>query len=305
MPPVRPGEIADDSVRRPVCGIPGLGYLPACQQLIADESAQLPRRIAASLRVVHIVAERPPAVRFPVIAWVLWVQRVIAKLSAVELSHLYVRQYVPGIGQVSRGRGKGDVPGRPSRLIRTLRLISTMVRVPQTGAMLCRPGGAITISTCGGVGTAILIAWRHGMLLVTGGVLNPNTLAVCKYEGGPVFRILHDCTVGPTTGTSVPSRSLRPRICPNVYVFLRVPAVQFAHGYPSGSASLSSTSSTDVIRSWFKSSEVPTRVRAGVHNGETRRLYRAVLVPWLEARRADSQRQALTACGCSKKSSGT
>jgi len=154
VPPVRPGEIADDPVGRSVCGISGLGYVPACQQLIADQSAQLPRRIAASLRVVHIVAECPPAVRFPVIAWVLWVQRVIAELSPVELSHLYVRQYVPGIGQVSCAQGKSGVPGRPSGLILTLRLISAMVRVPRTGAMLCQPGCAITLGTCGGRGMA-------------------------------------------------------------------------------------------------------------------------------------------------------
>jgi hypothetical protein len=105
VPTIRPGEIAEDPVRRPVRGVPGIGHLPARQQLIADQSAQLPSRIAASLRIVHIVAECPPAIRLPVIAWVSRVQRVIAELPTVELSQLYVRQNVPGIGQVSRARG--------------------------------------------------------------------------------------------------------------------------------------------------------------------------------------------------------
>jgi hypothetical protein len=128
--------------------------------------------------------------------------------------------------------------------------------------MLCQPGGAITLGTCGGRGTATLIAW-HGVLLVTGGVLNRNALAVRKCEGGPGFRILHDGTVRPTRATGVPSSSIGPRVCPGVYGFLRVPAVQFAHGHPSGSASLSSTSGTDIVRSRFKSGDVPTREGPG------------------------------------------
>lgn len=130
VPTVRPGETAEDPVRRPVCGVPGLGYLPARQQLIADQCAQLPCRIAASFRVVHIVAECPPAIRLSVIAWVIRIQRVLAELPVIELSQSYVRQDFQGIGQVSRPRGKVGVLRRPSDLVLTLRLRCAMVRGP-------------------------------------------------------------------------------------------------------------------------------------------------------------------------------
>lgn len=105
MPTVRPGKTAEDPVRRPVRSVPGLGYLAARQQLVADQSAQLPCRIAASLRVVHIVTECPPAICLPVIAWVPRFQRVIAELPGVELSQLYVRQDVPRASGKSRALG--------------------------------------------------------------------------------------------------------------------------------------------------------------------------------------------------------
>lgn len=92
-------------MRRPVRSVPGLGYLAARQQLVADQSAQLPCRIAASLRVVHIVTECPPAICLPVIAWVPRFQRVIAELPGVELSQLYVRQDVPRASGKSRALG--------------------------------------------------------------------------------------------------------------------------------------------------------------------------------------------------------
>jgi len=125
-------------VRRPVRGIAGLGYLPACQQLIADQSAQFLSRIATPLWIVHIVAECPPAIRLPVIAWVPWVQRIIAELPTVEFRQSYVRQDVPGIGQVSRAWGKICVPRRPSSLVMALRLLPTVVRVLSTGILLGR-----------------------------------------------------------------------------------------------------------------------------------------------------------------------
>lgn len=125
-------------MRRPVRSVPGLGYLAARQQLVADQSAQFPCRIAASVCVVHIVAECPPAIRFPVIAWMPRFQRVIAEFPSVELSQLYVWQDVPGIGQVSRARGKVSVPRRPPSLVLTLHLLLVMVRVPRIGVLVSR-----------------------------------------------------------------------------------------------------------------------------------------------------------------------
>ena len=46
--------------------------------------------------------------------------------------------------------------------------------------MLCTPGGAITLGTCGSKGTATLIVWRLSLPSVTGSAFNRNALTVRK-----------------------------------------------------------------------------------------------------------------------------
>ena len=69
--PFGPVKHAENRVRRPVLGVPGLFHLSAYQQLIAEQSTQLSRRIMAPLTAIHIVTERPPAIRLSVIAWMI------------------------------------------------------------------------------------------------------------------------------------------------------------------------------------------------------------------------------------------
>jgi hypothetical protein len=112
---------------------------------------------------------------------------------------------VPRIGQVSRARGKARVPRRPFSLVMTLRLVSAMIHVLRICILLGqRADGAIALSACRGEGMAALVTLRNGACRAAGTCLGLDALAVSKREGGPRFRILHDCTVRAARATGAP-----------------------------------------------------------------------------------------------------
>ena len=77
-----------------------------------------------------------------------------------------------------------------------LHLLPTVVRVLRIGILLSRSaGGAIALGSCRGEGMEAPVTLRSDARRAAGTRLGLYALAVSEREGGPGFRILHDCTV--------------------------------------------------------------------------------------------------------------